>query len=150
MAGGASLFRSSFSPLAAADGGWLPPSLCCVLVLARPAASAVQRTDHHPAVGVRDTRIRFQMMYHANSVRRQQDIVFIIRTSRTQWGSSACRGRRRRRPSCLSGAASSSPLPWASSLQHHGGNVRTEKETTTSAGGVRVYASDLQHSTIQK
>lgn len=117
MAGGASLFRSSFSPLAAADGGWLPPSLCCVLVLARPAASAVQRTDHHPAVGVRDTRIRFQMMYHANSVRRQQDIVFIIRTSRTQWGSSACRGRRRRRPSCLSGAASSSPLPWASSLQ---------------------------------
>jgi hypothetical protein len=69
---GASLFRSSFSPLAAADGGCLPPSLCCVLlVLARPAASAVQRTDHHPAVGVRDTRIRFQMMYHVNSVRRQ-------------------------------------------------------------------------------
>jgi hypothetical protein len=148
---GASLFRSSFSPLAAADGGCLPPSLCCVLlVLARPAASAVQRTDHHPAVGVRDTRIRFQMMYHVNSVRRQTGrSIYNTHQSYTVGllgvpGASA--------PSAILPFRRSffqpSPLGVVAAASRWQRTYRKETTTSAGAGGVRACASD-QISNIQ-
>lgn len=139
---GASLFRSSFSPLAAADGGCLPPSLCCVLlVLARPAASAVQRTDHHPAVGVRDTRIRFQMMYHVNSVRRQTGRSIYNTHQSYTVGLLGVPGASSPPPPPILAFPRSffvqpSPLGVVAAASRWQRTYR--KETTTSAGGVRV------------